>query len=578
MEIITDKKKLVDLVTGARKGKVVLPQFQRSFVWSYVDVVDLLVSIFNGYYVGSFLTLKCDSENVPFDFRTIEGVNKQNEDLNPEVMILDGQQRITTLHYVLYAPEEITLKYAKYPYRFFLKLDSLVNGDFDNAIYGIRSDQSEKYMSPEWQFENKTIPFTTLQDFQSWDSWLDSYQDWLRSIDEEQYENYVTAERADWKQSINVFFDMVIPIIEIPKVKSDDEDGVAEVCAIFEKINTKGVKLSVFDLLTARLFKYKIDLHKLWEETLETYNLIDDFSEGESNPYGIFILRIIALIRGVDVKSKNLINLKPNNFENDWANASKYLHKALKRLISTNDDGFGVFDKKWMPYPPLLPVLSSVLYLIDKNNYNNSAYKAIKKWYWGSVFGERYQSAVESKTTSDFREISRYLSGEEVSIKLFTEIDANITLNELYEVKSVNRINSIYKGVMNLLAINQARDFLLHDSIEFHELDDHHIFPKAYLAKIKDEEDQVKYKDNLINTIVNKTLISYSTNRKISKKKPSDYVKDNNLIVQASVKSILKRHFINQEAYEAMCMNDYEKFVNERSNVLVKKIKSLLQI
>lgn len=578
MDVITDKKKLVDLLVNAREGRVVLPQFQRSFVWDYTDVVDLLISIFNGYYIGSFLTLKCDGENVPFDYRSLEGIDLRKEELRPETMILDGQQRLTTLHYVLYAPENVSLKNTKYPYTFFLKLDELVKGNLENAIYGIRTSNAQSSLELEWQYKNKTIPLTIIRDFQTWDSWLDGYQEWLRQNSESDYENYVQNSRASWKKSLANFFDTVVPVIEIPKVKSNDEEGIAEICAIFEKINTKGVKLSIFDLLTARLFKYKIDLHKLWGDTAEAYDLIGNFSEGETDPFGIFILRIIALIRGEDVKTKNLINLKPENFEADWINAADYLDKALKRVISTNEDGFGVFDTKWMPYPPLLPVLASLIYVIENRKFEQSAYKALKKWYWGSVFGERYQSGVESKTTSDYRELVKFVSGEDSTIKVFSEIDNSITLNELYTVIGESRNNSIYKGIMNLIAINQARDFKLQDSIEFHELDDHHIFPKAYLGKLKNEDGQAKYKDEQINTIVNKTLISAGTNRQISKSHPSDYVKNEKIIEQSAAKEILNRHFVNEDAYEAMCVDDYERFLKDRNESLVRKIKSLLSL
>ena len=51
MDITPDKKNIVDLVKSARNGRIVLPQFQRSFVWDYGDVQDLLVSILKGYFI-----------------------------------------------------------------------------------------------------------------------------------------------------------------------------------------------------------------------------------------------------------------------------------------------------------------------------------------------------------------------------------------------------------------------------------------------------------------------------------------------------------------------------------------------
>ncbi|OGG30987.1 hypothetical protein A3I51_03930 [Candidatus Gottesmanbacteria bacterium RIFCSPLOWO2_02_FULL_38_8] len=131
---------------------------------------------------------------------------------------------------------------------------------------------------------------------------------------------------------------------------------------------------------------------------------------------------------------------------------------------------------------------------------------------------------------------------------------------------------------MNLLALHGARDFRLQDNIQFHELDDHHIFLQAYLRKLNGKDGNSKYKDSKINSIANKTLISASTNRKISKKSPSSYLKDDSIISQSDTQDILKRHFINKEAYEFMLNDDYDSFLIARNELIVRLVKSLLEI
>ncbi len=577
MQVIPDKKKLIAQMDSIRRGNLVVPQFQRTFVWDYNDVVDFLVSLFKGYFVGTFLFERCDSDSIPFDFRPIEGTNLRKEDCRPEFMILDGQQRITTLHYVLFAPKEISLKNTKYPYRFFIDLKKLLDDNIEDAIFGEREKDSSKYYDKTYQHKNMIVPFTVLIDYKSWDGWLDKYEDYLRQEENsEEFDSYREKTRPVLKERMSKFFDTEIPVIEIPKVNNDDEQGISEVCAIFEKMNSTGVKLSVFDLLTARLYKYGIDLHSLWEETVDNYDLVEDFSNRDSYPYGIFILRIIALMRNLEVKAKILINLSPVNFEDDWRIASEYTQKALKRLQATNNDGFGVFENKWLPYPPVIPVLAAFLAYLDSNNeYQNTGYKLLKKWYWGTVFGERYQSAVETKTAYDYKYLVRALETNDLDNPLFKEINDSVLDNPNFSLISVYRISSIYKGVMNLLAINGARDFRLLDSIEFHELDDHHIFPKIFLSKQRDVEGNRRYNEQQINTIVNRTLISGSTNRKISGKSPSSYIRDDEIIKDSGV---LYNHFISQEAIKSMELDNYEKFLEERNKLIVADIKQLLRL
>ena len=124
MKVVPDNNGLLDLVRRARKGTLVLPQFQRNFVWSRDDITGLLESILEGHFIGSFLLLRTDADSVPFGLRPIEGVDLADSQLRPDAMILDGQQRITSLHYAFAAPP-IPLRWTKYPYRFFLNLRKL---------------------------------------------------------------------------------------------------------------------------------------------------------------------------------------------------------------------------------------------------------------------------------------------------------------------------------------------------------------------------------------------------------------------------------------------------------------------
>ena len=127
MEIKTDKTKLLSLIDRAQRGEIVLPQFQRNFVWSRDDIADLLLSIMKGYFIGSFLFLNADKDNNPFGIRTLAGIEVNEDDLNNrlDLLVLDGQQRLTAINYALTAPN-IPVKWAKYPYRFFLNVMKLL--------------------------------------------------------------------------------------------------------------------------------------------------------------------------------------------------------------------------------------------------------------------------------------------------------------------------------------------------------------------------------------------------------------------------------------------------------------------
>lgn len=389
-----------------------------------------------------------------------------------------------------------------------------------------------------------------------------------------------------WNAYISNLLTFVVPVLYLPMVQPNDNEKLAEVCRIFEKMNSTGVKLSVFDLLTARLYKDGVNLHKLWEKTTDNFENIRELSEEDPDLLKVLLLRALGLMRILrdkdkdekeisDVKNRSLINLSPLKFEEDWIKIAEYFDKAIERIMSTNPDGFGAFVPKWIPYKSMIPILAVLLYYIEESGElmtteKARAYNLVKKWYWASVFSERFSSAVESKSVSDVMELVKALRDDNYLPKVITEAQRNIDTIDLYSIATSS--SAIYKGVMNLIALNGARDFLMQDAIEFHRLEDHHIFPQAFLKeKFKIKEIKGDYKTK-INTILNRTLISDETNKKIKNKSPAEYIQ----WIKGDKKGALDPHFIDEECIRAMEEGNYDKFLKRRNYLIMSRIKELI--
>jgi len=566
MKTTPDNQKLISLIEESRNGKLVLPQFQRNFVWSRDDITSLLVSILQGHFIGSFLLLNTDSENAPFAYRPLQGIDPISIKNSPNAMILDGQQRLTSLHYVFAAPN-IPLRWTKHPYRFFLDLGKVTNGDLENAVLSERWSDCNHMLERLQQFNTKIIPMTEIE---NWHKWVFEYEQWLVTKDQEEYFNhYFPIDKLAWTQLLELLHTFVVPTITIPKIPKEDSNALAEVCAIFEKINSTGVKLSVYDLLTARLYKNKIDLHALWDETVDTYHLMDEYSEGSPEEFGVYVLRTIALLRGLDVKSRTLINLLPKNFEKDWRTAVKWMEKALKRMTSISSDGFGAFDRKWMPYITMISPLAATLHAISTRQLDSKAYKLMRRWYWASIFTERYAGSVDSTIYRDFQDFQKSIADPSNEMEVLRIARTNILDNPAFTLRNVSRLNSLYRGVICLVALRGAKDFSADDSIQFHTLEDHHIFPDAYLKKMRQTDGKI-FSSDRINCVVNRTLIADQTNGKISKKAPSIYLEE--IIPGDQQQSILSSHFIESAALRAMQSDDYEAFLANRERVLLAEV------
>ncbi len=136
MELEWSKKRLIELVKKAYRGEVMLPDFQRNFVWARNDIEELICSLVERMFIGTFLIQRVDPSDVPFKVIPIEGADQINDnfDPKPEIIVLDGQQRITSLFYALYSPD-IPLKNTTNPYAFFIDLRKLSEDNIEDAVF-----------------------------------------------------------------------------------------------------------------------------------------------------------------------------------------------------------------------------------------------------------------------------------------------------------------------------------------------------------------------------------------------------------------------------------------------------------
>ena len=166
-------------------------------------------------------------------------------------------------------------------------------------------------------------------------------------------------------------------------------------------------------------------------------------------------------------------------------------------------------------------------------------------------------------TQRDYLGVRRWIEDDD-AIPEAVLTDPSQIQRDLHEVV---RVGAVYKGILCLVALKGARDFYISDTIELHELDDHHIFPKSFLRTQGYEPDER-------NTILNRTLISSDTNRNfIRDKHPSEYIAE----MEArhgvlGTKQILQTHFIDERAYHAMKDDNYPAFLNAREAAIAGEI------
>lgn len=543
-------EKLLTIIEGAFQGKVVLPEFQRSFVWTRENIEELLVSIMQGYFIGTFLILDTPPEQAIFPFRSVEGREKlfmdNGANLHPTVrLVLDGQQRITSLFYVLYEPN-IPLSGSRNPYRFFLRLDKLMDQELEDSVVGVSLADRRRYSEMDSLMRRGyALPFSRLRNSDNFYHWL--YEEQTRFVTPE--------EKATIRAFYNQFSEFMVPVVSV-----SPETGKENIINIFERINRTGVSLSLFDLAAARLYRKGIDLRRQWKEFASTNRELSKIIKPE------FLLKTIALLEGKEVRKSALLDiideLSPERFESQWRKACASLATAYRRLSSP--EGYGAITPRWIHYSTLLVPLAVLLQYVEEKRGGEAMYRKIDRWYWGNVFGQRYDQAVDTTSYRDVREVKEWLDGGGCPNWLQNWNVEQLDLENIADQRSV-----IYRGLMCLIVIAGAKDFINGQPASLKDCQDDHIFPKAEYRH-----------EPRVNCILNRTLISSQSNRIKSSRKPSQYLPlflQEHGGEQQRLVLTLRSHLISEEAQQALERDDFQTFIQHRKRTMLKEILKRVQ-
>ncbi len=540
---------LLGIIREAYGGKVVIPEFQRSFLWAREDIEELLVSILQGYFIGTFLILDTSPERSLFPFRKIEGLDKidpsvQSEKLPTVRLVLDGQQRITSLFYTLYEPP-IRLRGAKYEHKFYFRLDLALDEDPSDAIVGVSTADRRRLAEMDDLTEaHMAIPIRLFRDSSVFFQWLYNEQKFLKSDDE----------RKLIEGFYRRFADFMVPVVAL-----SPEAGRDNIVNIFERINRTGISLSLFDLAVARLYLKKVKLREMWE-SFESENRDLAFLIKPE-----FLLKLVAMFEGREPKKSSLLDtidaLSEHEFSERWQKAVDYLIAAYKRVTSVASVGYGAVEaRRWMPYTTMLVPLASLLAEVDERKGKEQLFRKVDTWYWACTFNQRYDQAVDTRTYQDVREVRGWMDGADRPAWIGGGVSPDRVDLEVDEPRS-----AIYRGVICLIVLCGAKDFLGGQPANLHECDDDHIFPKSKFGNYPH-----------VNSILNRTLISKRTNEVKGNKKPSELLQ---LFLEAhggdkqKLRETLRSHLISPDAEEAMMRDDFEGFTKARRSALLDELK-----
>lgn len=525
------KTPLPEIIKQITEGKVQLPDFQRGWVWDDEHVRSLLVSIARSFPVGAVMLLETGGE-VRFQVRPVENITLLDK-VEPEKLILDGQQRLTSLTQVLALDTPVkTFNDKNKPIDRFYYVDikAALEGQLEDAFIAVESDKKLKtnfgrdvvldLSTPAKECASFYFPCNQILNSDAWEECLQEYAP-------EKFGDYMKFR----KEVLNAFRSYQLPLIALGKTTSKEA-----VCLVFEKVNTGGVPLSVFELVTASFAADGFNLRDDWfgssersaegrsvrlkkEPVLKTVEPTDFLqaislawtlnkrkADIDSGKTGKNITAVSA--KRTSVLSLELVDYRSfaDQIEKGFLLAAQFLRKQC------------FYSVKDLPYRTQIVPLATVLSYLKERWLEPKVYDKLSQWFWCGVLGELYGGAVETRIANDLEELLKWVDDDNSLPR--TVFEATFQPNRLLTLRT--RLSAAYKGLNTLILRENAADFFWKASIRELDreevlIDIHHLFPKAWC-----EEKNIK--PEVYDSILNKTPISYKANRMIGKKAPSEYL------------------------------------------------------
>ena len=545
------------------KGKIQLPDFQRGWVWDDYNICALIASITNNFPIGVAMFLEYGNPAVKFQYRMIEGA--ENLKVQPEKLILDGQQRLTAIYLSMYSEKPVKTKNEKdknIERYYYIDIEKALDSNCDR-INAIISVPKEKLItknfgkdivldltSAENEYKNKMFPLNIVFDATKTMIWQMNF----------------TKDLAAQQIWINFYNEILskLPKYQIPVTVLEKETSKEAVCQVFENVNTGGIKLTAFELVTATFAMDNFQLRADWKKRKDKNFSGDILKVVTETDFLTACTLLVSYSKNtvVSCKKKDVLNLQLEDYKNfaddltfGFVEAEKFLNE--ERIFSSRD----------LPYTTQLIPLSVLCAILKKSNMLDvsNVRNKLRQWYWCGVFGELYGTANETRYVKDVVGFMNWISGGELPK---TVLDSNFSPMRLTTLQTRN--SAAYKGFMALILQNSAKDFISGKAMDFvlyksENIDIHHIFPQSYCEKNK--FDKRKW-----NSIINKTPLSYKTNRKIGGNAPSKYLASLSLNVsQEDLINYLQSHLINPVF---LMNNDFDSFTANRAGCLLDAVEN----
>ena len=516
---------LESLLSQIDSGSMLLPEFQRGYVWNRDQVRGLLRSLYLGYPVGGLLVW--ETETTPEDVRGTDIA------VGNRTLLLDGQQRLTTLYGVVRGR----------PPKFF-------EGD-QNTFLGLR-----------FSVEDETFEFYSPAKMKGDPTWIDV----TRLFQEEGLKPFIDEFSVpEYKDKFSEYLKRLSELSNILKREFHLEKIVGKdkttdvVVDIFNRVNSGGTKLSKGDLALAKISAKAPELRNKMRDDLVTW---------EDNGYHFTLDWLLRNVNAVATGRSQFLHLDDvhiNDFERALEQSTKYINAILNLIASR----LGLDHDRVLMGRFALPVLA--LYLHQHGGKFPTKADADKALYWYIHVGlwGRFAGSTESMLAQDYEILRKAgLDGVIQEVERTRGGSLKISADDF----KVNTMGSRFYPLLYLLTrVGAGKDLLTGVELQksllgnLSSLQVHHIFPKKVLR-------DAGYKRTEINAVANFCFLTQESNLIITKREPEDYFKQ---VIKEAGEDALASQWIPLDK-KLWKIENYREFLSARRELLANAANGFL--
>ncbi len=522
--------RLEELAKRVIVGDILLPKFQRDFVWKRNQTLELLDSIVSNYPIGSLLLWQSRQElRSETKIADLE-INLPKPDY-PVNYLLDGQQRLSTISGALFW-----------------------NGSDSSSVWNIAYDLRDKKFlhldhlddPPQHQ-----VRMTKLADGAA----FYKYYATLDTLD--------ARDKDDLKKNADLLFnrfkDYKVAVVTLGDMSIED------VAPIFERINSTGTRLTIVDLMRAATWSQEFDLIDSIDEVLGNLG-----AKGFGGLDRKIILRALSAAAGGGFSAESIDNLRQYDFT-FLKSAMRETEDAFEKVVDYLSTQMCLPNDSVIPYANQLVVLAEIFRILTKPSAED--YDVICRWFWRTASSGYFSGWNTGMMARDKEIATNFANGTIDDIEFSTSKPSP----NIWKQRQFRADGAHAKTLAIILASHSPVDLLTGQNIDTdkslawtNSKEYHHFFPKAYLKA-------QGYSSSEANCLSNIIMLTSVSNKHISDDAPSNYLKKVAHAAGDRLEDWLCSNLISMAAYEAALGDNYDLFLQERTATIHTHVCNLAE-